>query len=137
MTKHGVYRRWFTEADLKDFKSGSLRTITTIIRTGFELSVSRSRNAIYYSIIAIPKKSYFTILQYKTLCKTQQNTWIPLILLKSCLLDKRMVFSWLLSSRIQVSTQIMIRDYCIAKCSTFGGLFMALQAIFYWFKIFA
>ena len=30
--------------------------------TGFELSVSRSWNAIYFSIIAMPKKFHFTIL---------------------------------------------------------------------------
>ena len=61
MTKHGVSKRWFTEADVKDFKSGALRTTTDMTRTGFELSVSRSRNAIYFSIVAIPKKSDFTI----------------------------------------------------------------------------
>ena len=34
---------------------------TSMTRTGFELSVSRSGNAIYFCIIAIPKKSHFTI----------------------------------------------------------------------------
>ena len=29
--------------------------------SGFELSVSRSRDAIYFSIIAMPKKSHLTI----------------------------------------------------------------------------
>ena len=31
--KHGVSRRWFIQADIKDFKSGLLRTITNIIRS--------------------------------------------------------------------------------------------------------
>ena len=32
VNKHGVSRRWFTEADIKGFKSGTLRTITNITR---------------------------------------------------------------------------------------------------------
>ena len=28
MNKHGVFRRWFTEADVNYFKGGALRTIT-------------------------------------------------------------------------------------------------------------
>ena len=27
VNKHGVSRKWFTEVDVKDFKSGALRTI--------------------------------------------------------------------------------------------------------------
>ena len=61
VNKHGVSRRCSTEADVKDFKNGVFRTATNITRTGFELSVSRSRNAIYFCIIVIPKKSHFTI----------------------------------------------------------------------------
>ena len=30
LNKHGVSRRWFTEAYLKDFESGALRPITNI-----------------------------------------------------------------------------------------------------------
>ena len=33
MNKHGVSRRCFTEADVKDFKSGALRTITNITKS--------------------------------------------------------------------------------------------------------
>ena len=33
MNKHGVSRRWFTETDVKYFKSGELRTITNKART--------------------------------------------------------------------------------------------------------
>ena len=128
--KHEVSRRWFIETDVKDFKSGALRTTTNITRTWFELSVMRSRNAIYVSIIVIPKKSILLFSRYKTLCKTQKNTWIPFILLGSCLLDK-----WCLVDcfhcEFRVSPQIMVLDYCIAKCKKFSGHF------FLWFKIFA
>ena len=37
MNKHGVGRRWFTEADSEDFKSGALRITTNIATTGFKL----------------------------------------------------------------------------------------------------
>ena len=37
------------------------------------MSVSQSRNAIYFAIIAMPKKSHFTILRYKTLNKTRNR----------------------------------------------------------------
>ena len=60
MNKHRVSRKWFTETDVKDFRSGALRTTTEITKTGFELRKLLSRNAIYFSIIMIPKKSYFT-----------------------------------------------------------------------------
>ena len=33
MNKHGVSRRWFTEAHVKHFKSGALGTITNITRS--------------------------------------------------------------------------------------------------------
>ena len=33
VNKHGVSRRWFTEADVKHFKSVALRTTTNITRT--------------------------------------------------------------------------------------------------------
>ena len=33
MNKHGVSRRSFTEANIKHFKSGALRTITNITRS--------------------------------------------------------------------------------------------------------
>ena len=75
MNEHGVSREWFTEADVKDFKSGALRTITEITKKGFELIVSPSRNAIYFSIIAIPKKSYFTIFTIQNFVQnTKKNT---------------------------------------------------------------
>ena len=33
MNNHDVSRRWFTETDVKHFKSGALRTTTNIIRS--------------------------------------------------------------------------------------------------------
>ena len=42
MNKHGVSRKWFTETDVKDFKSAALKTIPEITKTGFELRVSPS-----------------------------------------------------------------------------------------------
>ena len=33
VNNHGVSRRWFTETDVKHFKSGGLRTITNITRS--------------------------------------------------------------------------------------------------------
>ena len=40
VNKHGVSGRWFTEADVRNFKSGALRTTTNITRAMFKLSVS-------------------------------------------------------------------------------------------------
>ena len=74
MNKPGVSRKWFTKADVKDFKIGALRTTTEIIKTGFELSVSPSRNAIYFSIIAIPKKSCFTIFAIQNFVQNTKKT---------------------------------------------------------------
>ena len=33
MNKHGVSSRWFTEAEVKYFKSGALRTVTSKARS--------------------------------------------------------------------------------------------------------
>ena len=102
VNKHGVSRRWYTDADVKDFKRGALRTTTNITRTGFELSVLQSRNTIYFSIIVIPEKSHFTIFAIEKLKKTrefhlycQANAWS----LVDCF-----------HREIRVSTQIMVRD---------------------------
>ena len=67
MNKHGVSRRWFTEVDVKDFKSGALT------KTGFELNVSGSQNAIYFSIIAIPKKSHFAIFAIQNFAQSTKE----------------------------------------------------------------
>ena len=71
-------------------------------------------------------------LRYKTSCKTRKNTWIPFILLESCLYGKWMVFSCL-HCKFRVSTQIIRQDYCITKSkkfSTCGGLLMTFRTIF-------
>ena len=74
MNKHGVSRKWFTEADVKDFKNGALRTTTNITRTGFELSVSRSGTTIYFSVIVIPKKSNFPIFSIQNFVQNTNTT---------------------------------------------------------------
>ena len=121
---YSLYTRWikmeFLGGTLLRLKSGALKTTINITRTGFELSVSRSRNAIYFCIIAIPKKSHFLIFAIQNCAKHKKNLWIPFILLESCLLGKWMVFSGLLSSQIRVSTQIMLCNYCTAKCKVFS-----------------
>ena len=54
--------------------------------TWFQLSASQSQNAIYFSIIAMPKKSHFTIFAMQNFVQTtRKHIWIPLILLGSCL----------------------------------------------------
>lgn len=56
---------------------------------GFELGVSRSRNAIHFSIIAILSKSHFTIVANNFFCKTRKNTRkLHLYCLGSCLYVK-------------------------------------------------
>ena len=45
VNKHGVSRRWFTETDIKDVKSGALET-ANITRTGFKLSILQSQIVI-------------------------------------------------------------------------------------------
>ena len=92
-------------------------------------------------IIRFPRNLILIFSRYKMSCITQKITWIPFTLLPSCFLGKWKVFSWLLPSRVIVSTQIMVRDYWIAKCINFSacvGLLMALQTNFFlWLKIFS
>ena len=76
VNKHRVSRRCFTEADVKDFKSGALQTTTNITRTGFELSESRMENAIYFSTITIPKKYHFTIFTIQNTQKHMNSIYI-------------------------------------------------------------
>ena len=103
--------------------------------TRFELSVSRPKNTIYLSIIGMPKKSHFTIFAIQNfLQNTKKHTWIPFILLRNewCLFD-------CFHHEFTVSTQLMVRDYCIAKCKKFsacGGVLMAPRVIFPRFRIF-
>ena len=88
--------------------------------TAFELSVTRSRIAVYFSVIAILKKSHFTIFAIKILVQnTKKLTWIPFVLLESCLKEK-----WIngcFHREFRVSTQKMVHDYCIAKCNEFSA----------------
>ena len=93
-----------------------------------------------FSLLQFQRNLILLFLWYKTLCKTKKQMNSLYIIPRSCLLGKWMIFSWLLPSRIRVSTQIMVHNYCTAKnrkFSTSGRLLMALQAIFLWLKIFA
>ena len=102
-----------------------------ILIAGFDLAVSRSQNAIYFSITAIPNKS---LCNTKLCAKHEKNTrefhlycWDHVCKVnESCLVD-------CFHSEFRVSTQIMVRGYYIAKCkkSACDGLLMALWAIFF------
>ena len=41
--------------------------------TGFELSISRSQNAIYFSIVPMPKKPHFTIFVIHSFVQNTKN----------------------------------------------------------------
>ena len=95
----------------------------------FELSVSQSRNAIYFSIIAMPKShlTFFAIQNFVQNAKKKtpefqlscwnhtckDNDW--------CLVD-------CFHCEFRISTQIMVHDYSIAKCKTFSTCIMFLMA---------
>ena len=101
---------------------------------GFKLHELWLQNVIYFYIIAMPKKSHFTILWIQNFVqKKKKHRWIPFMLL-GCLLGKWIVLSWLFLSQLKNSAQIMVHDYCIEKCEKFshcGSLLMALWAIFF------
>ena len=65
--------------------------------------------------------------------KAHENCWDHVCKVNEwCLVD-------CLHCEFKVSSQIMVRDYCIAKCKRFsasGGLLMTLWVIFFLFKIF-
>ena len=54
-----------------------------VIAAGFELSKSRSRNGIYFSIIVMPNKSHYTFFAVENLVQNTAKTWIPFILFGS------------------------------------------------------
>ena len=123
---------------LLQFNSSLYNNNTRIAK--FELSVSRLRNAIYFSIIAMPKSHFifFAIqnfvqnakkpLEFQLFCwdhTCKDNDW--------CLVD-------CFHCEFRISTQIMVHDYSITKCKTFSTCIMFLMAfrvIFSWFKGFA
>ena len=104
-------------------------------KAGSELrkSLSIFINAIYFSIIAVPEKSNFLFLWYKTLCQTQKNTYEFLLY---CWNHVCNVNEWFLvcciNCELRVCTQKMVHDYCNKKCKTIaacGRLLMALYVI--------
>ena len=94
--------------------------VNEIFEPGFELSVSRIQDAIYFSIIAMLKKSHFAIF---VIHKFVQNTKNALEFHFYCREYVCKVNEWCLvvclHREFRVSTQIMVRDYCIAKYKTF------------------
>ena len=48
VNKHGVSRRQFTEADVKHFKSGALRTITNITTSSYGKLKKRIPSQVYF-----------------------------------------------------------------------------------------
>ena len=103
--------------------------------SGLQLRVSRSQNVIYFSIIAMPKKSHFTIFAKQSFVQNTKNTREFHLY---CWDHVCKVNEWSLVDcfhrEFKVSTQIMVRDYCIAKCKRFSAcdeLLMALRAILF------
>ena len=89
-------------------------------KPGFELSISQSQNAIYFSIFAMSKKSYFTISGDTNLCaKQKKHRQIPFILLESCFEVNEWCLVDYFHREFRVSTQIIVRNYCIPKYKTF------------------
>ena len=108
------------------------------LASGFKLSILQLQNAIHFSFITLQKKSCFTIFgiqncaKHKKTCECHLYCWDHVCKVnEQCLVDY-------FHSKFRVSTPIKVCDYCIAKCkfSTYGGLLMALQAIFLLIKIF-
>ena len=90
--------------------------------SGFELNVSRSRNAIYFSIIAMPSKSHFPIFAIQNFMQNTKNTWEFHLYCwdhvwkvnECCLVD-------CFRCKSRVSIQILIRNYCNAKCIKYSA----------------
>ena len=100
----------------------------------FKLSVSRSQNVIYFSIIAMPKKSCFTIFMIQNLVQNMKNSWINLDHVckanEWCLVD-------CFHRKFRIFTEIMVHYYYNMKCKTFSTcdeLLMAFWAPFFAFQ---
>ena len=103
---------------------------------GFELSVSRLQNATYFSIIAMSKKSHFTIFAIQNFVQNKKKTrefhlycWDGHV----CKVNERYLVDCL-HHESRISTQIMVRDYCIVKCKKFSvcsRLLMALRSTYF------
>ena len=58
MNKHGVSRRWFTEVDVKHFKSGTLRTIRNIIRSMANWKKKKIHSQAYFKDFVRTQNSF-------------------------------------------------------------------------------
>ena len=63
VNKYGVFRRWYNETDVKHFKSGTLQTITNIIRSMVNWKKKRVLSQVYISKISF--------IGIEKLCKMQ------------------------------------------------------------------
>ena len=103
---------------------------------GFELSISRLQNATYFSIIAMSKKSHFTIFAIQNFVQNTKKTrefhlhcWDGHV----CKVNEWYLVDCL-HHEFRVSTQIMVRDYCIIKYKKFSvcrRLLMALRSTYF------
>ena len=102
----------------------------SIFRQIIPLKVSRLQNAIYFSIITMPKKSHFNIFAIQNFMQNMKtHIRIQFVLLWSCFWGKWMVFSWLFPSWIYSS--YWSNSMQCKKFSTCHGVLMALWAIFF------
>ena len=96
------------------------------------ISISPSQNAIYFSIIAIPKKSYFTIFAIQNFVQNTKNMWITFILL-GCLLGE-----WCLVDCFHHKSRVSnLNGTQLLHCKLHCIFRLQPQAIFLWLKIFA
>ena len=110
------------------------------ILTGFKLSLSQSQNVSYFSLIIIPKKSHFTISKMCQTCalcylcvKQKKTCEFHLYYQDVCKINEWCFVDCFNHKFSRVSIQIMVSNYCIAKCKKFSAcrLLMALWAIFF------
>ena len=93
--------------------------------TGFGLSISQSRNAIYFSHYRDSKQVSFLYFRdtklyakYKKTCEFRLYCWDHVCWVNDwCLID-------CFHREFRVSTQIMVRDYCIVKAGSTKKVFL-------------
>ena len=110
-------------------------------KSGFDLSASWLRNEIYFFITAMPKISFYYFRDTKPCAKHTKSVrefhlfyWNHVCKVNEwCLVN-------CFHSKFRVSMQIIVRNYCIAKCkrlSVCSWILMNLRGIFFsWFKLF-
>ena len=59
VNNQGVFRRWFTETDVKHFKSGALQAITNITSWHSKLKKSRPPSQVYFQNLVIDTEKLY------------------------------------------------------------------------------